>query len=87
MNLIAVLLTAFTLAGGGKAARIVVDTKESDAVVMAAEDLRSDIRKITGLEPVVVRSAGPRKGDVFISTKEDGRWEAYDVSTSCHKDI
>lgn len=82
MNLIAVLLTAFTLAGGGKAARIVVDTKESDAVVMAAEDLRSDIRKITGLEPVVVRSAGPRKGDVFISTKEDGRWEAYDVSAS-----
>ena len=76
------LLSAFSLVQGDRTARIVVDPKENASVVLAAEDLRSDVRKITGKELRIVRSSRPKKGDVYISTVEDGRWEAYDVSAS-----
>lgn len=75
------LLLAFTLASPQKSARIVIDKSEPQSVVLAAQDLAGDVRKITGIELKTVRSSQPRKGDVFISTKEDGRWEAYSVGT------
>lgn len=81
MKLLLIISLVITLAGYGKTARIVVADNEDNAVVIAAKDLQSDIAKITGKTPALLRSSRPKKGDVFISTRSDGRWEAYDVSS------
>ena len=80
--MITLLAAAFTLVGTDRTARLVVDSGAEEAVVVAAEDLRADIRRVTGREVPLVRAARPRKGDVFISTRADGRWEAYDGTLS-----
>ena len=63
------LLSAFSLVQGDRTARIVVDPKENASVVLAAEDLRSDVRKITGKELRIVRSSRPKKGDVYTHNR------------------
>ena len=78
MKLLFLLLT-FTLASPKEAARIVVAPSEPEHVLLAAQDLASDVRTISGRELKIVRSAKAKKGDVFVSTAEDGRWEAYEV--------
>lgn len=77
--LLALSAGAFTLVSAEKVSRIVVGSKEPDCVWLAAEDLKSDVRKIAGRSPELVRGASAAAGDVFIVTKEDGRWEAYSV--------
>lgn len=71
----------FTLASPGSGARIVVGVGEPECVWLAATDLRNDVREITGRELDLVRGGEAGRGDVFIATEKDGRWEAYTVRT------
>ena len=71
---------AFTLASKSACARLVVAAGEPEGVWLAANDLRSDVRKITGLELALVRGAAPVAGDVYIATAKRPVWEAYTVS-------
>ena len=73
----------FSLVGPKAKARIVLSREEPEHVVLAARDLASDVRAISGAELKVVRGRRARKGDVFVKTsRDDGRWEAYDVEVS-----
>lgn len=70
----------FSLVSHNHSARIVVGRGEPECVVLAAEDLASDVKAITGRELRVIRSDKARKGDVSIRTRENQEiWEAYDV--------
>ena len=71
--------SAFTLVDGGTRARIVVGESEPEFVWLAVSDLTNDVKKIAGADLELVRGASAAKGDVFISTVADGRWEAYAV--------
>jgi len=70
---------AFTLVSKSAQARLVVAEGESEGVWLAANDLRSDVRKITGVELALVRGGAPAAGDVYIATAKRADWEAYSV--------
>jgi len=64
-------------------ARIVIAKGEPEFVALAAEDLASDIRAISGAEMKIVRGGKAVKGDILLRTDaDDSRWEAYDVEVS-----
>lgn len=72
---------SFTIVGSK--ARIVLAKGEPEFVALAAGDLASDIRAISGIELKIVNGGKARKGDVLIRTNtDDNRWEAYDVEVS-----
>lgn len=81
-----VLLSGGAFAGGfelvtaERVAPIAVAPGEPECVRLAAEDLASDVQKITGRKPVVI-SAGevPLGACVTIGTKPGGLWESYRV--------
>jgi hypothetical protein len=61
-------------------APIVVAAGEPEYVRLAAEDLASDVAKITGRRPdVVPAGAAPDGPCVMIATKAGGAWESYRV--------
>ena len=57
---------SFSLAAGGHAASLVVDEQEYPGVVRAAHDLQSDIQRVTGLTPELVRNAASQHGQVVL---------------------
>ncbi len=65
----------------GSCAPIIVAPGEPECVRLAAEDLASDIQKITGKRPGIV--AGGKDlaagASVWIGTKKGGPWESYRV--------
>ena len=72
---------SFTIVGSK--ARIVLAKGEPEFVALAAGDLASDIRAISGIELKIVNGGKARKGDVLIRTNaDDSRWEGYDVEVS-----
>ena len=72
---------SFTIVGSK--ARIVLAKGEPEFVALAAGDLASDIRAISGIELKIVNGGKARKGDVLIRTNaDDSRWEAYDAEVS-----
>jgi len=74
---------SFSLVAPEKKVRVVVAKGEPEYVVLAARDLISDVRRITGVELSLVQGKKPRKGDVLVCTRSDeSRWEAYEVSVS-----
>ena len=85
ITLLACAAQAFTLVGPGAQARVVVDRKLPDYVLRAAQDLTNDVKKITGVDlplmrPVrYVRGFRVLPGDLHVTVKPDGRWEAYSV--------
>ena len=77
------LLLSFILASPEKKASVTVAPGEPEYVYLAAQDLVSDVKSITGVELELRRGKKVRKGGVFIGTSPgDGRWEAYEVSVS-----
>ena len=70
---------AFTLAGPGCSARLVVARDMPEFVVLAAQDLTNDVKRISGVDVPLLRGDEARKGDVFVTARPDGRWEAYSV--------
>ncbi|MBM3815003.1 MAG: hypothetical protein FJW20_25565 [Acidimicrobiia bacterium] len=89
MRLIAALLLLtpawgrFELAGPRGGATLLVAAGEAEPVKLAAADLVSDVRKITGKTlRVVQRAADCARPCLRIETRKDGRWEAYRISES-----
>ncbi|MCQ2394738.1 MAG: hypothetical protein MJ249_10665 [Kiritimatiellae bacterium] len=70
---------AFTLVSDSAKARIVVGADEPEPVYLAAVDLTNDVKRISGADLELKRGTSAAKGDVFIATTRDGRWEAYSV--------
>jgi hypothetical protein len=69
---------AFVTAEG--VAPIVVAAGEPEYVRLAAEDLASDVQKITGKRPEVVTGGqAPAGSCVAVGTKAGGAWESYRV--------
>ncbi|HET6531397.1 MAG TPA: glycosyl hydrolase 115 family protein [Actinoplanes sp.] len=59
----------FPLVAGGRAAPLVVSASDHAGVVRVVDDLRDDIRKVTGAEPAVVRDTVPAgSSPVIIGT-------------------
>jgi len=70
----------FELASERHVAPIVVTADEPEYVRLAAEDLASDVQRITGRRPDVVSGSAPSSGKcVFIGTRAGGPWESYRV--------
>jgi hypothetical protein len=68
----------FAFVTAERVAPIVVAAGEPEYVRLAAEDLASDVQKITGRKPeVVVGGALPAGACVAIATKAGGPWESY----------
>ncbi|MDA3926388.1 MAG: glycosyl hydrolase 115 family protein [Kiritimatiellae bacterium] len=60
---------------------IVITKEEPEYVQLAAQDLASDVCKITGLSPAIVSDISQISGPcVEIRTKKGGPWESYHVS-------
>lgn len=72
------LAAPFSLVKGKRVGRIVLAPDEPAFVELAARDLAGDVERITGRRPEVLRAQKPGKGDVFLQTRPDGRWEAYE---------
>ena len=70
---------AFTLVSENAKARIVVGAEEPESVFLAAVDLTNDVKQISGVNLDLRRATSAARGDVFIQTVRDGRWEAYSV--------
>ena len=71
---------AFTFLSPQRAGRVFVADGEPEFVHLAAEDLASDVKRITGRRPSVSGGAGAAPGDIAIATRPDGRREACDAS-------
>ncbi|WP_240670333.1 glycosyl hydrolase 115 family protein [Actinoplanes solisilvae] len=56
----------FPLVAGGKAAPIVVSAADYAGVIRVVDDLRSDLKKVTGVEPVVGHDTVPAGRDPVI---------------------
>jgi hypothetical protein len=69
----------FAFVAAGKAAPIVVAAGEPEFVRLAAEDLASDVAKITGRKPEVVVGGRAAGACVAVATKAGGAWESYRV--------
>lgn len=79
----AISAASFTLASSTMKARVVVAPDQPESVMLAAQDLVSDVRMITGFDLKLVEARKARKGDVFIHTARDAsKWENYDVVVS-----
>ena len=66
----------FTMVSPKAKARIVLAKGEPSFIELAAADLSSDVRKITGAELPVIKGKKPRKGDVYICTRPDpAKWD------------
>ena len=73
----------FSLVSPTKAASVTVAPDEPEYVFLAARDLVSEVKAITGVSLELRRGKKARKGGVFIGTASgDDRWEAYEVSVS-----
>ncbi|HTV82526.1 MAG TPA: glycosyl hydrolase 115 family protein [Acidobacteriaceae bacterium] len=59
-------LGGFTLAQNGRTAEIDVDSGDWWGVLHAAQDLRRDFRRVTGVTPNLVESAQTPQGDVIL---------------------
>ena len=68
------------VSNAGAAARVLVAAGEPEYVFRAARDLVSDVERITGVRPALVRGDAPAPGDVFVATSPRGAWEACDVA-------
>ncbi len=70
----------FVFVSDSRVARIMVGDGEPEHVRLAAEDLASDVQRITGRRPEVVSGSAPSSGNcVFIGTRAGGPWESYRV--------
>lgn len=70
----------FAFVTAERAAPIVVAAEEPECVRLAAEDLASDVQKITGKRPEIVSGGQvPAGACVWIGTKAGGPWESYRV--------
>jgi hypothetical protein len=70
----------FAFVSQERLAPIVVAAGEPEFVKLAAEDLASDVEKITGKRPDVIVGAAAQSGPcVMIATKAGGPWESYRV--------
>ena len=68
----------FALVTAERAAPIAVAAGEPGFVRLAAEDLASDVQKITGRRPEVIAGGqAPAGACVVIGTKPGGAWESY----------
>ncbi|WP_199432826.1 glycosyl hydrolase 115 family protein [Qaidamihabitans albus] len=56
----------FPLVAKGKAAPLVVSTKDHTGVVRVVDDLQADIEKVTGVRPSVSKNEVPAKRDVVL---------------------
>ena len=54
------------LAHNGTAAALYVDPGDDWGVIHAVQELRSDVRRVTGVEPAVTRDMGSRQGDAVL---------------------
>ena len=80
-SLLLLVLSAFCLASPDRKATVTVAPGEPEYVFLAAKDLVSDVKSITGIDLELRRGKKARKGGVFIGTSTgDDRWEAYDVA-------
>jgi len=57
---------SFPLASNGEAACIYVDTNDFWGVVRVAGDLQADVRRVTGLVPLMIHDVPPLGGAVVI---------------------
>jgi len=72
-----------TLARNGVGCEIVVGADEHTAVRQAAAFLANDIQTISGYKPPIVpQPTGGGRVAIRLATRDDGRWEAYRISTS-----
>ncbi|MFD8496721.1 glycosyl hydrolase 115 family protein [Amycolatopsis sp. NPDC059657] len=55
-----------TLVAGGKAAPLVVDSGDHPGVVRVVDDLRDDIKRVTGVQPVVSAGHVPQQSQVVL---------------------
>jgi hypothetical protein len=73
----------FALVTAQRVAPIVVAAGEPEFVRLAAEDLASDVQKITGRKPEVLAGGAACAGAcVCIGTKAGGAWESYRVEAA-----
>lgn len=71
---------SFIFVTAERAAPIAVAAGEPEFVRLAAEDLASDVQKITGKRPEVIAGGqAPAGACVVIGTKAGGPWESYRV--------
>lgn len=70
----------FALVEGVRVTPIMVAEGEPEYVRLAAEDLASDVERITGLRPEVRIGTGGGDVRVEIRTKTGGSWESYRVA-------
>lgn len=79
-SLLLLVLSSFCLVSPDRKASVTVAPGEPEYVYLAAKDLVSDVKHITGVSLELRRGKKARKGGVFIGTAAgDDRWEAYDV--------
>jgi hypothetical protein len=57
---------AFTLAAGGKAAPLYISSQDWPGVIRALGDLQGDIKKVTGIEPVISKDTVPQEKEVVL---------------------
>lgn len=82
------------LAGNGKICEIVVGSKENSAVKQAALFLATDIEKICGVRPKIVKEPSKNVNSIRLNTVGDskipseietaslkGQWESYRIAT------
>jgi len=73
----------FDFVKGERVAPIVVSEGEPEYVRLAAEDMASDVRKVTGRRPdVIVDGKEPSGACVVLRTKPGGPWESYRVEAN-----
>ncbi|MFD2325438.1 glycosyl hydrolase 115 family protein [Mucilaginibacter galii] len=60
--------TSFPIKVGSKTASIVVDPDDWKGVIGAANDLGDDVRKVTGVPSIVVKSQQLSKGNIVVGT-------------------
>ena len=75
-----IAVATFTFVSPHRTGRIFVADGEPEFVRLAAEDLSSDVMRITGRRPAVVGGEGAAPGDIAVATRPDGRREACDAS-------
>ncbi|MBR4756910.1 MAG: glycosyl hydrolase 115 family protein, partial [Bacteroidales bacterium] len=77
---LAVMAGPFTMVSSKGKARVVIAKGEPEFITLAAKDLVSDVKQITGAEMQILKGRKPKAGDIFICTKADpSKWESYDV--------
>jgi len=57
---------SFTLAASGKSAPLYISNQDYPGVIRALRDLQSDIKKVTGVEPVLSTDSIPKEKEVVI---------------------